>query len=1281
MSNLDGLGVLPPANEDAWEKWVAHALHARYEQTPNAYGRRGQKQYGIDFVVSNKSERIGVQCKFVSQGRKLNIQKVKKDLYAARAISPELSRFVLYTSADSDAETVDALDELKLQAQRDGVEFDFEYLMWREFEEEVRRHDLFDRLFGTKSLEPSSVPATAPGTAATQPKNTSENIGQDSTQIHAVPRSLYSEMLDGVQEKLVAGNTVAANTLVDHVLRKRDEISDDELARAYATKAILEGRADNMAGAARYWHLAAETEPSEDKRHGRQAQALLCQDKYEDALAAAMPGLETQPPSPLAAITALISSQHLGRREEIETRLGGRLKGERDVQIIRAHLAMADNDSNLAEEIVEELEPLYQDDTDLLSLRADLLLAKVIGGPHEKRHAIISGESRRALEKAIDLYRKAIRRRDPVGEKAIWLPTALNLISALKLLEQHEEAANIASTILEKFGRVDENFDRLILMLAEGSQEQQALSLSDEAENPTVLLQIARASALMHLDRFAEAQKLLEKQTLPGDDLAADNIAWMLLTTHIHADPQADIANLTKEFFEAARDKLAACGRIIENLAHLAPRDLIDEYAKKAFELYRSDPNPNYLLIVADALLHLDDKHTALELLLPQVDLNSPNGGPIEERVAYCLLHLQKLESLGKLLNGLPNDITDIVRFDSYRIEHALALGDHSAALDAVRNAIRHKPNDMKLQALETWLLRKEGALDNAREKLIAINYQTNAPLSAIALYVNEARELSMHDEADAMAYRWIRDHGEQSDGAAWFLTSTLFKRPSSSGGELTEVTSRCGICLHATQGDKATHWLVIDDRYPEDTSKGWFAPDSTHVPEILGRQRKEVVHFGAFPGGPFVIEAISPVFEGAFQLVQNRYGKQLPMVSGLQYVSLKGDDGEIDLNNIFKALDEKKEAAERALSIYAKKPIPLAVLSRTLGTNPVDGWLSLVGSGQKIRAMSGDQRSAELFSERLGDDKPNIVIDPLTLLGWHTFDLLDLVERSVESMSMTVSAVEVIKNKLAELAETKSQPEMVVSAGDKPGQYQRTDITPQDIEAQRNRLEAILAWIHKNVTVVPTPTTGLSEDVYSAMRLNLPGYIADSFQLSAHDRRILIADDIGIETLGLSLRTPQTPTAALLRAAATTGTLSGYELANALRKLANAGYEFTSFNAEDLYELTDTLAITIPPEVAQMLNYLQNESLNLESGLKVVCTYLAKLASAHVPTNQVTGCVTLSLSALSHHATRQTPNLYSVIKQFAKKYLPDPYLTAAEHALAMWLKGHFLTEHDLGLA
>jgi hypothetical protein len=584
------------------------------------------------------------------------------------------------------------------------------------------------------------------------------------------------------------------------------------------------------------------------------------------------------------------------------------------------------------------------------------------------------------------------------------------------------------------------------------------------------------------------------------------------------------------------------------------------------------------------------------------------------------------------------------------------------------------RPPEIKLRVLEVSLLREEGKTDQAKTRLVTIEYRPQTPLNNVALYVQEARLLGESDRADEFVYRWIRENSEDPENVAWFLKQFLLARQSSEVKTLDTVTSPCGVCLLPVRGAPREHWLVMDARYPEAVAAGWFTPSTTGVASLIGKRLGDTVDLATFPDGPFKIHAILPIHSGAFKLLMSRYGSQIPMSESLRQMSIRTVDGEPDLDNIFKQLDASRAASLQALAIYAETPISLGKLAELVNRNPLDVWRSLYGGTKHhIRSESAGDALLDPVLSMIQKGAPAITLDPVTLASWAHWGLLPLAQRLFRTISMSASAVDLIEKKRTEASAAGEGPQMQLGASDEPGRYTRTEITPAMQQVERDWLEHIWRFIEDHVTVCPTPITGLREEIYSTLRLHWPIYIADQMQLAAHQQSIPVADDLGIEHLCVSLPLTQASTRRLFLGGLRSGLIGRSEYTSILAKLAEANYEFISFSNDDLAIASELHRLSLPPALTALLRYLSIPSMDLGSALRVLAYYWRVVVEERISPRLLEATVSIALSALTRHATRRSKEIVQALDTFSRTVIGGTYGAMIHAAVSQWCKGHFL--------
>lgn len=136
--------VLKPSTEQNFETLCAHIYGEVFNcKTPTIYGRRGQKQYGLDILVykdnlNKSSNLVGVQCKHVT---KLPFDgpdsvTIVKEIAKADSGQQQISQLLIATSLPSDRKLTDAVNALSEKRVSEG-KFPVEVQFWNDIENHI----------------------------------------------------------------------------------------------------------------------------------------------------------------------------------------------------------------------------------------------------------------------------------------------------------------------------------------------------------------------------------------------------------------------------------------------------------------------------------------------------------------------------------------------------------------------------------------------------------------------------------------------------------------------------------------------------------------------------------------------------------------------------------------------------------------------------------------------------------------------------------------------------------------------------------------------------------------------------------------------------------------------------------------------------------------------------------------------------------------------------------------------------------------------------------------
>jgi hypothetical protein len=131
-------------SEDEFENMCVDVLNHSYNKSFSRYGRKGQKQHGIDIYCDvDNGNRLVAQCKnyLLSKADELNTQ-IEKDIKAAE-VQFKIEKFIIMTSFDRDTAVQDFVSQLKKQ-----YSFNLELWFWEDIQEKVHENvNLFRKYY------------------------------------------------------------------------------------------------------------------------------------------------------------------------------------------------------------------------------------------------------------------------------------------------------------------------------------------------------------------------------------------------------------------------------------------------------------------------------------------------------------------------------------------------------------------------------------------------------------------------------------------------------------------------------------------------------------------------------------------------------------------------------------------------------------------------------------------------------------------------------------------------------------------------------------------------------------------------------------------------------------------------------------------------------------------------------------------------------------------------------------------------------------------------------
>ena len=144
MSELSSIQIPKPSDEQAFERCnVVLWRCVLNDHSAEIYGRRGQRQYGVDIVGRRNGvadQIVGIQCKLRGADQRLTEKEVREEVRKALTFEPPLSEYFIVTTAPDDAKLQSLALELSQEVSNGREkELQISVLGWDSLQRRINR--------------------------------------------------------------------------------------------------------------------------------------------------------------------------------------------------------------------------------------------------------------------------------------------------------------------------------------------------------------------------------------------------------------------------------------------------------------------------------------------------------------------------------------------------------------------------------------------------------------------------------------------------------------------------------------------------------------------------------------------------------------------------------------------------------------------------------------------------------------------------------------------------------------------------------------------------------------------------------------------------------------------------------------------------------------------------------------------------------------------------------------------------------------------------------------
>ena len=997
MSELSAVQIPKPRDEQAFERCslVLWRCILNDERT-YLYGRRGQRQHGVDIVGCRNSDPryvVGIQCKLKGEGQLLVENEVRVEVEKALTFRPPLAEYAIVTTAPDDTKLQSLAKKLSASIS-EGRSFPLQISVigWENLQQEIQRHrealHAFDPSHTGHGEKIIQKVEDVPEQVAEKLSPHLELIRQDIANLGARQVTVESTAMDSEYEalindyvSLIPSEPEMALESLQRLQSRLDANVGSRIRFRIATNiAACRLELGDVESAAAEFISAYDIAPEERKAIANKALGYLLGNDWVRARDIAKKGLAEQPENASLGAVFIRSLIHDDGVEDPISLIPEAIR--RTPEVEEAYVLW----------LVHRVEPKawwnaaigahgrHPEVAELTEAYANALLSRAIGGETYVYGLALQGNGLPDVETAIEVYESLwgemrSRTRRQRGDLTC---VPLNLMLAYRIVGRNESATALGWEAAERFPEDATVKAQLALSLVERGETDKALHVvSDLEENDQVMavrFKVAVTSkdwnsVLELADRYADHAPQSERLVVR---------ATKLVSRAELADPDKARQMLKSEHGEFLGDT-----RSLIILCQSARSRCLEDISQSLFDaavvsVQHADADyPSRLAIAKEAMVR-GQPGVAVDALDGRVALDCDSEELRLLAHAY-VLDVPIRERAIRFFVALHVDIKHLAIF--LKLEGILHFnrGVPEAAANTLAKALNA---DCRIDTLMCLIraLYQSDRKDEIRELLKSEEVEALDGTALDRINVSHALlDFSDSERALRHAYTSLSEDLGNAEIVMKFIGLVL--RATSAGWEPEkEPKVESGTWVRLVHGSKDSFEALVGEA--QDRPWGQAVPtDNAFISQCLELRKGDEFTIKTSLGSKetWRVSAIKPGWLQAFHHLTRDFGQRFPEAKGFAAVTIADDDIEPALKQIRRHSAMAREQAD----FYLRNNIPLVMASGDRPGGAVAFAQYVSSLGEQVRVCTGAAQERERALELIRENEcRGAVIDAFT--AWH---------------------------------------------------------------------------------------------------------------------------------------------------------------------------------------------------------------------------------------------------------------------------------------------------------
>ena len=1229
----------PPKNWQDFEN-LSYDLWRAIWKDPNTQknGRQGQPQNGVDVFgqPGQATAWAGVQCKGKDNYSDKNVTEaeLRKEVDKAKSFTPPLKEFTLATTGPRDSTIQEIARSITEDHHKHGL-FSVQVRFWEDILIDLDSYpDLVAKYYpdyATTSTLRQGFDQLAQGQRdlfKAQSESQQETVNRVSevkeaveSSISSLPTTLVSQFLSPFHEKTLDFarnliNTHKSAQALEYLEAQRSILWSQASGEIKSRFLMLMGIAKYSCGseqeAATLFLEASQHNPTDEKVLCNAALGFMLLGKRQDAYTIAS-DLWKKNPTLFRAYSIAIQSSS-SSFDEIVQQVPEYCRSNAEVACALAFVSSAAGNLEQAEHWYRiALENDKENWPDLRAFLAQTLLQRLVGNKTSPVNlGEINSSNRRVFQEAIALYTEAL---NAITEAAALRPRVAWLINR-GLAHQYLGAKDKARL---DFGRAFE-----VAPEDTGAKYFHAMALDDAGDLDNAF---AVASSIgpspsipflpLYLADMLERWKGLDasidylRTTLssPLPNTLIPTLKQVLVERLIDKEQYDDAQSLSDELIASQSSDvrmLLAAAKIRRAKKNVADADALLEKARRCV----STATPVvHLTLLGDELFSLGRYSEAANAYERVVEptlatsltfrlLNSYyEAGRLDQALDVC----RKLRAAHGLLRRVSE------------IESAIyeELGDLPAAQRSCEDYLGTHPDDAEMRIQLAVVSLRQRKNEEVDEFLASLPDWTSLPAGYARQIVNLYTVRGRHREAVKLMYEVRRRFPEGTTQLQYIHTFLFHGQDNLDWLEANEVAVDTAVLLRDAGGKE--RWYIIEDRADSKIENDELPISHRLAQQVTGKKVGDTVTLSEGSISPEVatIREIKSKYLHAFHQSAETLRERYPEIKGFEAVHLgTGEDGGTpDIQKVLDFVAKRQENIQAIVKVYTENQIPIGALARCLGSNVCEAWSALASrDGRGIVCSIGTLDEREKALECLANDRKRLIVDPVSLMTIHAFDMAADVLRVAGRLGIAQATVDLLTETLHIKSRANAGGGLTLwKEGD---HFVKREVTEQEAEEGRSQLERLLQWITDNCDVLSQPQSLRIDRMERQRFTDLIGKESfDTILVASDAGRLLFSDDQRLRAVAKQeFGVDGVWTQPVMMAGVGKGIIEQDNYAKAVIRLVCSGYRLVSLDARTLIEAARIAEWRVAYPYDRVVDALGGDLCDENSAIGVAVQFLYEL-------------------------------------------------------------------------